>query len=202
MLGECLIFYTQLFCFVTLPIAHCPYLPPYRNWEHFKQVQADWAFIDSMRSLAEEQKEAFGVIRLHDERDQLRSITSALQSVCHPGKGASRAHGKGGEPQTDSEKNIESTIKRMQAGIRPCSQVDESPRHAVHTLANSVRGMLPGSSTEQQEMRTGPPLQPSKSSASLCSEDPRAVFRCMLEKYDDCKAGVGPRTMCDYFDSS
>ena len=33
-----------------------------------------------------------------------------------------------------------------------------------------------------------------------CLRTPEEVFKCMLDKYDACKAGVGPRTLCDYFD--
>jgi len=36
--------------------------------------------------------------------------------------------------------------------------------------------------------------------AARCHKEPAQVFACMVELYDNCKAGLGPHSLCDYYD--
>ena len=163
-----------------------------------KAVQADWEFVAAMRRHSDEQRAAFGAARLARETVQLREVSGALEAVCDP----RRARAIASSPSSPSKKLpaslIETTIKQMQIAstmTAPCNQASLSA--SADALAATIRGALNG-----EGAHAAPSSSKGRSDRDRCSQEPSAVFRCMLDQYDTCKAGVGPKSLCDYFDDS
>jgi hypothetical protein len=89
------------------------------------------------------------------------------------------------------------TISHEQAGHQPCAEAD-----AGAAAADVIRDVLHGQGTSSSTGTGSSTLSSDRSVAAStqCAKEPGDVFTCMLRLYDSCKAGVGPHTLCDYFD--
>lgn len=187
-----------------------------------RALQDDWRFLGLMKGLRDEQRAAFGVRRAEGEAAQLRAVAGALEAVCDP----RQRGGAGQHPSSSSSSTvvprgvIEATIKQVQAGVgsAPCGQA--TPSTSASALAAAIRGQLNGERHESDggkdgdddgadytETAAATPKRAAKAKVAAaaaedrrCSSESGAVFKCMLNRYDNCKAGIGPRSLCDFFD--